>query len=196
MTREDMKVTTLRMKLRDRRVALLALIAVFGASCLVVVLAMAFASTPEQTERRALAGGHDVLRARPVALDGSQLASMLKGNLEGTPTAADIRNAQDATRDARKRQLAAHPYFRLYKLAKRRFGVPWTLVASVHYQETGFDPPPPRSAASSPGSAIARPSAACRGPSATRGARPSIRRSPTTWTSSWPSERCCATAAG
>ncbi|MEA2183338.1 MAG: hypothetical protein QOF69_2523 [Solirubrobacteraceae bacterium] len=38
----------------------------------------------------------------------------------------------------RQRLLAAHPYFELYKIAKRRFGVSWFLVASVHYQETGF----------------------------------------------------------
>jgi hypothetical protein len=31
----------------------------------------------------------------------------------------------------RRSLLAAHPYFELYKIAKRRSGVPWFLVASV-----------------------------------------------------------------
>jgi len=64
-------------------------------------------------------------------------------DLEGALTATDILRARKPLSE-RKRLLARHPYFELYKQAKRRFGVPWVLVASVHYQETGFRKAPAR----------------------------------------------------
>jgi murein DD-endopeptidase MepM/ murein hydrolase activator NlpD len=66
-----------------------------------------------------------------------QLAKQLTVHLEGTPTPADIRRAQKPLSE-RRRLLHAHPYFSLYKIAKRRFDVSWYLVAAVHYQDTGF----------------------------------------------------------
>ncbi len=61
----------------------------------------------------------------------------LRRDIEGTPTTADIARARvPVTR--LKRRLRAHPYFALYKAAKSRYGVPWFLLASMHYQETGF----------------------------------------------------------
>ena len=69
------------------------------------------------------------------------ITGQLSIDLEGTPTAADVRRARRPLSE-RKRLLAAHPYFRLYKLAKRRFDVSWYLVAAVHYQETGFGKAP------------------------------------------------------
>jgi len=72
-----------------------------------------------------------------------ELARQLTVDLEGTPTPADIARARKPLSE-RKRLLAAHPYFDLYKTAKRRFGVSWYLVAAVHYQETGFGEAPAR----------------------------------------------------
>ena len=69
------------------------------------------------------------------------ITGQLSIDLEGTPTAADVRRARRPLSE-RKRLLAAHPYFRLYKLAKRRFDVSRYLVAAVHYQETGFGKAP------------------------------------------------------
>jgi murein DD-endopeptidase MepM/ murein hydrolase activator NlpD len=52
--------------------------------------------------------------------------------IEGHLTPADIRRALIASRSQRKRILRAHPHFRLYKEAKRRYGVSWYLVAALH----------------------------------------------------------------
>jgi len=62
-------------------------------------------------------------------------------DLEGTLTPADIRRAQKPVSE-RRRQLAKHPYFFLYTIAKERFDVSIFLVAAVHYQETGFNRAP------------------------------------------------------
>jgi hypothetical protein len=56
-------------------------------------------------------------------------------NLEGTPSAADIRRAHKANLSARDRLLRANPYFEIYKIAKRRFGISWYLLAAIHYQK-------------------------------------------------------------
>jgi hypothetical protein len=55
-------------------------------------------------------------------------------NLEGKPTAADVRRARRANRKT-NRLLTANPYFRLYKIGKRRFRVSCYLLASVHYEK-------------------------------------------------------------
>ena len=62
-------------------------------------------------------------------------------DLEGRLTPADIRRAQKPVSE-RRRQLAKHPYFFLYTVAKERFDVSIFLVAAVHYQETGFNRAP------------------------------------------------------
>ena len=77
-------------------------------------------------------------RPRSTSSPGSSPA-----DLEGAPSAADIRRAQKPLGE-RRRLLAAHPYFSLYTIAKRRFGVSLYLVAAVHYQETGFAKAPKR----------------------------------------------------
>jgi Peptidase family M23 len=107
----------------DVRSALSALLAGAALACLVALL-----------------GAGDGKRARasyPIRVAQPNLAALLSADLEGTPSAADIRRARRPVSE-RNRLLAAHPFFALYKIAKRRFDVPWLLVASVHYQETGF----------------------------------------------------------
>jgi murein DD-endopeptidase MepM/ murein hydrolase activator NlpD len=74
---------------------------------------------------------------------GAELTQRVSSDLEGTPTSADVRQARRPPGEGR-RLLAAHPYVELYKIAERRFGVSWFLVASVHYQETGFGKAPAR----------------------------------------------------
>lgn len=58
-------------------------------------------------------------------------------HLEGAPSDADVRRARIPSSE-RKRRLRAHPYYELYTEAKRRYDVSWFLVASIHYQETGY----------------------------------------------------------
>lgn len=70
-----------------------------------------------------------------------EIARQLTLDLEGSLTPGDIRRAQKPLSE-RRRLLHAHPYFALYKIAKRRFGVSWYLVAAVHYQDTGFGEAP------------------------------------------------------
>ncbi len=110
-----------------RNVLLPPLLAGVAVVCLLVVVA-------------ATAGGQEKA-SNPLGGGGEDLVRQLATDIEGTPTPADIRRAQ-RPRSERKRLLDAHPYFALYKLAKRRFDVPWLLVASVHYQETGFERAP------------------------------------------------------
>jgi len=120
MTRDRLRPAVLA-----RRILLPPLLAGLAATCLLVVLAAG-------SSQRAKA-------ANP--LSGLDIVQEVRNDLEGTPSAADIRRARKPLSE-RKRLLAAHPYFALYKLAKRRFGVPWLLVAAVHYQETGFGKAP------------------------------------------------------
>jgi hypothetical protein len=95
-----------------------------GVACLFVVLTAA--------------GGQRAKTTNPLAGAGSEeLTRHVSTDVEGTPTSADVRRARRPVSE-RQRLLAAHPYFELYKIAKRRFGMSWFLVASVHYQETGF----------------------------------------------------------
>jgi murein DD-endopeptidase MepM/ murein hydrolase activator NlpD len=110
-----------------RRILLPPLLAGFAAVSVLVVLA-ASGSQGASKASNPLGGRADPVQA-------------FAADLEGTPTAADIRRARRPLSE-RKRLLAAHPYFALYKLAKRRFDVPWLLVASIHYQETGFGKAP------------------------------------------------------
>jgi murein DD-endopeptidase MepM/ murein hydrolase activator NlpD len=108
-----------------RRILLPPLLAGLAAACLLVVLA---------------AGGSQRAKAsNPLA--PAEPVRQVVADLEGTPTKLDIRRARKPLSE-RKRLLAAHPYVALYKLATRRFDVPWMLIASVHYQETGFDEAP------------------------------------------------------
>jgi murein DD-endopeptidase MepM/ murein hydrolase activator NlpD len=116
MTRDRLRPAVLA-----RRILLPPLLAGLAVTCLLVVLA---------------AGSSQGAKAsNPLA--GLTVLQQVQTDLEGTPSAVDIRRALKPLSE-RKRLLAAHPYFALYKLAKRRFGVPWLLVAAVHYQETGF----------------------------------------------------------
>jgi murein DD-endopeptidase MepM/ murein hydrolase activator NlpD len=111
----------LRPALLARRILLPPLLAGLAATCVLVALA---------------AGGSQRAKAsNPLA--GADLVQQLSTDLEGTPSAADVLRARLPPSE-RERRLAAHPYVALYKLAKRRFDVPWLLVAAVHFQETGF----------------------------------------------------------
>ena len=105
-----------------RRILLPPLLAGMAVVCLLVVVAT---SASQGTKASNPLGGP------------ADLVTQLKADLEGTPSAADIRRARRPLSE-RKRLLKAHPYFVLYRTAKQHFDVPWLLVASVHYQETGF----------------------------------------------------------
>ena len=120
MTRDRLRPAVLA-----RRILLPPLLAGLAATCLLVVLAAS--------------GSQSAKASNPLA--GMDLVQRLAADIEGPLTAADIRRARKPLSE-RKRLLAAHPYFALYKIAKRRFDVPWLLVASVHYQETGFGKAP------------------------------------------------------
>jgi murein DD-endopeptidase MepM/ murein hydrolase activator NlpD len=104
-----------------RRILLPPLLAGMAVVCLLVVLATS-------TSQGAKASN---------PLGGTDLVTQLKADLEGTPSAKDILRARRPLSE-RKRLLKAHPYYALYRTAKQHFDVPWLLVASVHYQETGF----------------------------------------------------------
>jgi murein DD-endopeptidase MepM/ murein hydrolase activator NlpD len=110
-----------------RKVLLPPVIAVVGAACLLGAVALT------------IANGSRADASNPLAAveDHGRIVDSLSVELEGTPAARDIRLARKPLSE-RRRQLAKHPYFELYARAARRFGVPWVLVASVHYQETGF----------------------------------------------------------
>jgi murein DD-endopeptidase MepM/ murein hydrolase activator NlpD len=110
-----------------RRVLLAPALAGGVALCLFIVLAVTGA--PSAKELGPLGNNEDAA--------ARDLVMKLSTDVEGTPTAADIRRAKVPLPE-RKRRLRAHPYFELYKAAKRRYEVSWFLVASIHYQETGF----------------------------------------------------------
>lgn len=96
-------------------------------ACLIGVLALTGAAGSRASDGRTPFGGDD----------GGKLAAALSIEIEGKPGARDIRAAR-LPYDVRRRQLERHPYYDLYVQAQQRYGVPWVLVASVHYQETGF----------------------------------------------------------
>jgi peptidase M23-like protein len=134
-----------------------------GASAFVAIVA-AMASLPALAFTHERAGPASVDFAGP--LESADIGPPLppptatfedvakRENLEGKPSAADIRRARRVNRKT-NRVLAANPYFRLYKLAKRRFGVSWYLVASVHYQKRNAAAHP-RAAASAWGAPLFR----------------------------------------
>ena len=113
-----------------RKVLLPPLLAGVAMLCLLVTVAISFNKGAKASNP--LAGA---------ASTPDLLAKQLTADLEGTPTPADIARAQKPVSE-RRRILHSHPYFSLYKIAKRRFGVSWYLVAAVHYQETGFGEAP------------------------------------------------------
>jgi murein DD-endopeptidase MepM/ murein hydrolase activator NlpD len=85
-----------------------------------------------------LASGRDRLgQINKQTADHERFASVLSLDLEGTPAPSDVRSVRRPLPE-RLRQLAKHPFFDLYLRAQRRYDVSWELVASVHYQETGF----------------------------------------------------------
>ncbi len=117
MTRDRLRAGVL-----VRRILLPPLLAGFALVALLVVLAAG--ASPRAKATNPLGGATD-------------LVAQLRNDLEGTPSAIDVLRARKPPRE-RKKLLDAHPYYRLYRMAKRRFDVPWLLVAAVHYQETGF----------------------------------------------------------
>ncbi|MDP2712550.1 MAG: M23 family metallopeptidase [Solirubrobacteraceae bacterium] len=111
-----------------RRTLLPPLLAAVAIVCLLLAIAISF--------------GQDAKSGNPLAgTPQDRLAEQLTADLEGTLTPADIRRAQRPLSE-RKRLLDAHPYSRLYAIARQRFDVSFYLVAAVHYQETGFDRAP------------------------------------------------------
>jgi len=110
-----------------RRVLLPPALAGGAAIFLLVVLAAA-------TEPSARDGGS---LAAPERETAHVIAVKLSQDLEGEPSVVDVRRARLPVGE-RARRLRAHPYYRLYMAAKRRYEVSWFLVAAIHYQETGY----------------------------------------------------------
>jgi hypothetical protein len=116
-----------------RHVLLPPLLAVVAVLCMLVAIALSFGAHAKKDNPLAQhqqQPSHDEL-ARQVRTP----------DLEGRLTAQDIRRAQKPLSE-RRRQLAKHPYFFLYTIAKERYDVSIFLVAAVHYQETGFNRAP------------------------------------------------------
>jgi murein DD-endopeptidase MepM/ murein hydrolase activator NlpD len=120
----------LRPALLARKVLLPPLLAGAVFACLLAALAAASGGGPRAKDRSALAPAATQARTQAVI-------SQFTADLEGALSPADIRRARRPPGE-RRRLLAAHPYYALYSRAQRRYGVPWLLVASTHYQETGF----------------------------------------------------------
>ena len=111
-----------------RRVLLPPALAGGAVICLLIVLGTA-------TEPSAGDGGPLAQQERKQA--ARSIAVKLSQDLEGAPSTADVQRARIPLSE-RERRLRAHPYYELYKAAKSRYDVSWFLVASIHYQETGF----------------------------------------------------------
>lgn len=127
---EDSKFDRLRPAVLVRKVLLPPLFAGVAIACLLGALALTVTGGSRASAGKSLFAGDD----------GDGLASDLSIELEGTPSARDIRAAR-LPYDVRRRRLERHPYYDLYVAAQQRYEVPWILVASVHYQETGFKRP-------------------------------------------------------
>ncbi len=124
----------LRLALLVRRVLLLPVLAGVAIACLLGALALTVANG-------SLASGrHGPLKSVVETPAHERFASALSLDLEGTPAPSDVRSVRRPLPE-RLRLLAKHPFFGLYIAAQRRYGVSWELVASVHYQETGFEKP-------------------------------------------------------
>lgn len=110
-----------------RKVLLPPILAGAAIACLLGALAVTVTGGLRANESKSLFAGDD----------GGKLVNALSIELEGTPGADDIRAAR-LPRDVRRRLLDRHPFYEIYVAAQQRYGVPWVLVAAVHYQETGF----------------------------------------------------------
>ena len=125
----------LRPALLARKVLLPPALGGAAVACLLAVLAI---TSPDGSRARAanpLGGGGGTGNA---AQHSRRVVTALAADLEGTPAPRDIRRARKPLPE-RLRLLARHPYWLLYVRAQRRYSVPWVLVASIHYQETGFE---------------------------------------------------------
>jgi hypothetical protein len=110
-----------------RHVLLPPLLAVVAVLCMLLAIALSVGAHHHK---------HNPLAPQQPSHD--ELARQVRApDLEGRLTAQDIRRAQKPVSE-RKRLLAKHPYYFLYTIAKERFDVSIFLLASVHYQETGF----------------------------------------------------------
>lgn len=121
MTRERVRPAVLA-----RKVLLPPVLAGVAVACMLAAIALTAADGSRASGNPLAAGAGD-----------EQLVPALSADLEGSPQPRDVRRVRRPLPE-RLRVLHRHPYFRHYALAQRRFGVPWVLVASVHYQETGF----------------------------------------------------------
>jgi murein DD-endopeptidase MepM/ murein hydrolase activator NlpD len=123
---------TTRSRLRPaalvRKVLLPPVLAGVAIACLLGALAVTAVSGSR-------ASGHNPLGARA---QHRELASALSLDLEGTPSASDVRSVRRPLSE-RQRVLERQPYYALYLAAQRRYDVPWVLVASIHFQQTGFE---------------------------------------------------------
>ena len=99
-----------------------------GAAAACLLVALAAGSAQRARAGNALAPLSD---ARP------EPAWRFVSHVRVTPPPVAVGPAPRPPRE-RARLLARHPYVALYRRTERRFGVPWLLVAAVHYHETGF----------------------------------------------------------
>ena len=102
--------------------------ALVGAAVIWLMLVLTAATESNSSDRGPFAATDP--DTREIALESSE-------HLEGAPSGADIRRARIPLSE-RKRRLHAHPYYELYAAARRRYNVSRFLVASIHYQETGY----------------------------------------------------------
>ncbi|MEA2221054.1 MAG: hypothetical protein QOJ35_3680 [Solirubrobacteraceae bacterium] len=126
MTRDRLRPAVLA-----RKVLLPPVLAGAAVACLLAALAVTAADGSRARAGNPLSGDVGDLGHR-------RLVTALSADLEGTPEPRDVRRARRPLPE-RIRALMRHPYFRLYVRAQRRFDVAWVLVASVDYQETGFE---------------------------------------------------------
>ncbi|MDX6677208.1 MAG: hypothetical protein QOE31_1260 [Solirubrobacteraceae bacterium] len=122
----------LRPSLLVRKVLLPPVVAGALVACLLAVLAATAANGSKARAGNPLGGAGTDSAAR------RRVVTALSADLEGEPAPRDIRRARKPLPE-RLRLLARHPYFALYVRAQHRYSVPWVLVASIHYQETGFE---------------------------------------------------------
>ncbi len=121
----------LRLAVLVRKVLLPPVLAGVAIACLLGALALTAANG-------SLASGRDRLALiKKQTAEHERFAAALSLDLEGTPAPSDVRSVRRPLPE-RLRLLAKHPFFDLYLRAQRRYDVSWELVASVHYQETGF----------------------------------------------------------
>jgi hypothetical protein len=125
----------LRPALLARKVLLPPTLAGAVVACLLALLAL---TSPDGSRARAANPLGGAGQTATAVEQSKRVVAALSTHLEGKPAPRDIQRARKPL-PQRLRLLVRHPYFRDYVRAQHRYSVPWVLVASIHYQETGFE---------------------------------------------------------